>query len=224
MACELRAAGFVAERLALTLFLEDGKDFRREFRLPEPVADAASWLRVLLAHLEAVKLDSLLVRVRLVAEPARPQQKQDGLFDTGLHDPAAFWENLARIGALVGDDRVGTPRMNDTHRPDSFVLVKPVDAVPAPEAPPHHPARGLVLRRFRPGWSVRVDFLEDKPTFIRGAVTGEITAAHGPWRADGDWWKPTTWTVEVWQIELTDGSVYQLARENGAWSIEGVLD
>ena len=131
----------------------------------------------------------------LVAEPARPQQKQDGLFDTGLRDPAAFWENLARVGARVGDDRVGTPQLSDTHRPDAFILVKPVDAVPAPDEPPHHPARGLVLRRFRPGWSVRVDFIAEKPAFICGALTGAITTAHGPWRADGDWWKPTTWAV-----------------------------
>ena len=224
VACELRAAGFVAERLAITLFLEDGKDFRREFRLPEPVADAASWMRVLLSHLETVKLDSLLARVRLIAEPARPQQKQDGLFDTGLRDPAAFWENLARVGALVGDDRVGTPRLSDTHRPDSFVLVKPVEAVPAPEEPPCHPARGLALRRFRPGWSVRVDWFEGKPVSLSGLVCGKITTAYGPWRADGDWWKPSKWTVELWQVELDDGSVYQLARQNGAWSVEGVFD
>jgi protein ImuB len=224
VACELRAAGFVAEKLALTLFLEDGKDYRREFRLPEPVADAASWMRVLLAHLESVKLDSLLARVRLVAEPARPQQKQDGLFDTGLRDPAAFWENLARLGALVGDDRVGTPEMSNTHRPEAFVLVKPVATVPAPEEPPCHPARGLILRRFRPGWPVHVDCLGGNPIAISGTVSGTITTTQGPWRADGEWWKPTAWAVESWRVELADGSVYQLARDNGAWRVEGVLD
>ena len=224
VACELRAAGFVAERLALTLFLENEKDYRREFRLPEPVADAASWIRVLLAHLETVRLDSLLARVRLVAAPTRPQQKQDGLFDTGLRDPAAFWENLARVGALVGDDRIGTPMVSNTHRPDVFVLVRPVEAVPAPEDPPCHPARGLVLRRFRPGWAVHVDCLAGQPVSISGAVSGAIMNAHGPWRTDGEWWKPTTWAVEIWQVELADGGVYQLARENGVWRVEGVLD
>ena len=47
VALELRGAGFVAEKLSLTLLLEDGSDHRREFRLPEPGADVEGWLRVL---------------------------------------------------------------------------------------------------------------------------------------------------------------------------------
>ncbi len=33
-------------------------------------------------------------------------------------------------GAIVGDDRVGTPVPADTHRPDAFVLERPAEAVP----------------------------------------------------------------------------------------------
>ena len=33
------AAGFVAERLTLSCYLEDGIEYQREFRLPEPSAD-----------------------------------------------------------------------------------------------------------------------------------------------------------------------------------------
>ena len=109
LALELRAAGVVAEKLSLTLLLEDDTDYRREFRLPEPGADVDGWLRVLHAHLETVRTAARVAGVRLAATPARPPAKQDGLFDTGLRDPAAFWENLARLAALVGDDRVGTP-------------------------------------------------------------------------------------------------------------------
>ena len=47
IALELRGAGFVAEKLSLTLLLEDETDHRREFRLPEPGADVEGWLRVL---------------------------------------------------------------------------------------------------------------------------------------------------------------------------------
>lgn len=224
IAFELRAGGLVAETLALTLLQEDGSDYRREFRLPEPGADVASWLRVVLSHLESVRLAGRLAGARLVATPARPAQKQDGLFDTGLRDPAGFWENLARLGALVGDDRVGTPVMAATHRPDAFTLVKPAETVPAPLPSPIHEARGLVLRRFRPARSVRVTWLDHKPAALTGELAGVIRAAQGPWRADGEWWRESAWAVETWQIEFEDGAAYQLARVADQWQIEGVFD
>ena len=156
IALELRGAGFVAEKLSLTLLLEDGTDRRREFRLPEPGASVDGWLRVLNEHLATVRTDARIAGVRLVAAPARPLERQEGLFDAGLRDPAAFWENLARVAAIVGDDRVGTPVPLDTHRPDAFVMERPAEAVEPPASAPVHPACGPTLRRFRPPWPVRV--------------------------------------------------------------------
>jgi protein ImuB len=146
------------------------------------------------------------------------------LFETGLRDPASFWENLARVGALMGDDRVGTPVMRDTHRPDGFILVKPADAVPAPGAPPIHAQRGLVLRRFRPAWSVQVALEDEKPVVLAGEAGGVIRQLSGPWRAEGEWWRTEAWTVETWQVELEDGAVYQLAHTRAGWWVEGVFD
>ncbi|MDB6169076.1 MAG: Nucleotidyltransferase/DNA polymerase involved in repair-like protein [Verrucomicrobia bacterium] len=224
VALELRAAGFVAEALTLYLLLEDGSDHRREFHLPEPGADVASWMRVLLSHLETLRLTSHVIGARLLAAPARPQQKQDGLFDTGLRDPVAFWENLARLGALVGPDRVGTPVVAETHRADAFTLAKPADVVPAATEPPIHPERGLVLRRFRPAWPAAVGLREGKPQALGGAVSGPIVATAGPWRCEGGWWHRDAWCVETWHVEVGDGAVYQLARTGETWCIEGVLD
>jgi len=224
VALELRGSGLVAEALTLTLLLEDESDYRREFRLPEPSADVASWLRVLLSHLETVRLGSHLVAARLVASPARPQQKQDGLFDTGLRDPAAFWENLARVGALVGDDRVGTPVGADTHRPDAFTLVKPADTVPAPAEAPVHEACGLRLRRFRPAWPVRVTLEQGRPALLSGDLAGPVRLAAGPWRTDGEWWRIQPWEVETWEIEMADGAAYQLEHTSAGWGVAGVFD
>jgi protein ImuB len=224
VALELRGAGMVAEALTLTLLLEDETDYRREFRLPEPGTDVASWMRVLLSHLEPLRLASRLVGARFLAAPGRPQLKQQGLFDTGLSDPAAFWENLARLAAIVGEDRVGTPRMTDTHRPDTFILVRPPDTVPTPEEPPRHASRGLVLRRFRPSWPVGVTLAREKPIELSGNLTGTIRLLAGPWRSSGDWWQPNAWAQEVWHIELDDGAAYQLAKKTGGWFVDGVFD
>lgn len=225
VALELRAAGFVAEKLALTLLLEDETDHRREFRLPEPGADVDGWQRILHAHLETLKTAARVIGVRLVATPARPPEKQDGLFETGLRDPAVFWESLARVGALVGDDRVGTPVVAATHRADAFVLTKPAEAVPEPESAPVHAARGLVLRRFRPAWRVRVHCDGARPVeIVGGQLGGDVCAASGPWRSEGEWWTAAAWAVELWQVELAAGGLYQLARTADGWCVEGVFD
>jgi protein ImuB len=225
IALELRGSGFVAERLSLTLLLEDDTDHRREFRLPEPGADVEGWLRVLNAHLGAVRTDARIAGVRLVASPARPPEKQEGLFDTGLRDPASFWENIARVAAIVGEDRVGTPAPVDTHRPDAFVLERPAEAVAPPAGAPVHPACGPALRRFRPPWPVRVVCDAGLPARLEGGrLEGRVRAVLGPWLAEGDWWKPQAWAVETWRVELASGGVYQLARTEAGWAVEGMLD
>jgi protein ImuB len=224
VAIELRSAGLVAEALALTLRLEDETDYYRQFRLPEPGADADSWLRVLQTHLDTVRLTERVAGVRLAAPPARPAQRQDGLFDTGLTDPPSFWENLARLAALVGDDRVGTPVLLASHAPDAFRLERPAVTVPAPEAPALHPPRGGALRRFRPALPARVRWSEAGPAALDGAVRGEICARTGPRFLAGDWWRPGAWAVETWEVELSGGGLYQLTHDAGGWWIDGVLD
>ena len=225
VALELRGAGFVADKLSLTLLLEDETDHRREFRLPEPGADVEGWMRVLNSHLETVRTEARVAGVRLVASPARPPQRQEGLFDAGLRDPASFWENLARIAAIVGDDRVGTPVPVDTHRPDSFVMERPAEAVAPPAQAPVHPPFGPVLRRFRPPWPVRVSCEEGRPVRLEGGrLAGPVREALGPWRGAGDWWKPQSWACETWQVEMEAGGVYQLACTGDGWGVEGMLD
>ncbi len=222
---ELRAAGFVAEKLSLTLLLEDETDHRREFRLPEPGADVEGWLRVLHAHLDTVRTASRVAGVRLVASPARPPARQQGLFDTGLRDPASFWENLARVAAIVGDERVGTPVPGDTHRPDAFSMERPAEAVPPAPGAAAHPPLGPTLRRFRPAWPVRVACQDGRPLRLDGGrLEGDVRAALGPWRLSGDWWKPGAWEVETWQVELASGGLYQLERSADGWQVGGMLD
>lgn len=223
IAMELRGAGLVAEALVLTLLLEDESDHRKEFTLPRPGADPETWTRVMHVYLESLQLPSRLVGARLGARPTRPERRQQGLFETGLTDAAAFWENLARITALLGGDRVGTPVRADTHEPDRFALEKPAEIIPPPVPPSLHPMRGLTLRRFRPGWPVRVNLVEARPAWLAGELTGRIEAARGPWRLEGNWWGPEAWAVETWQIEI--GRVaYELACTREGWRVVGVYD
>ncbi len=226
LALELRSASLVAEQLALTLLLEDETEYARTFRLPEPGANVEGWMRILQAHLDTVRTEARVKGVRLIARPARPPQKQDGLFDTGLRDPVLFWENLARVGALVGDDRVGTPVRCDTWQPDAVALEKPAEIVPAPADEPVHAPCGLTLRRFRPPWPAQIGFADDRPRTIAAAeLHASVRATRGPFQLSGAWWKRAeAWAVEIWQVETDTGAIYQLARTSEGWVVEGVLD
>jgi protein ImuB len=133
---------------------------------------------------------------------------------------------LARIAAIVGDERVGTPVLSDTWRPDSLAMTKPAEAVPAPEEDPIHPPRGLTFRRFRPGWPARVDLVDERPQAIdANELHDTVRIARGPFHLSGTWWKSgAAWALEIWHVELVSGATYQLCRTAEGWCVEGVLD
>lgn len=223
---ELEAAHFVAVELDLALTLEDENVHQRSFRLPEPTHDAAALFRALHTHLESLRTDSAICAVRLRFTPARPLVRQHGLFETGLRDPHGFAETLARVVALVGSDRVGTPQLEDTHRPDAFKIVPPLAVIP-PSAPPLvQPLLGRPLRRFRPPLPARFAMSEGQPSFLwTERLQGTIAAQRGPWFSSGDWWQSDrAWVRAEWDIALAEGGLYRIFRDHRGWFIEGEYD
>src|SRR5438105_3986782 len=92
----------------------------RMFKIPQPSADVDLLFRMLHTHLENFKSEHPIIAVALNAEPIRPVSQQFGLFETALRNPHQLYETLARLTALLGADRVGTPMLEETHRPDAF--------------------------------------------------------------------------------------------------------
>src|SRR5260221_131426 len=125
LAARLAAAYRVAASLQLRLRFAAGALHEREFRIPAPTCDVDALFRILQTHLENVTAEAPIVAVELSAQSARPDRKQFDLFESGLRDPNKFFETLARLHALLGNDRVGTPVAEDTHRPDAFHLETP---------------------------------------------------------------------------------------------------
>ena len=223
---ELRASQHVAAELHLTLELEDDTHHPRSFRLPEPTADAEILFRALHTHLESLTTAASIVAVSLDLTPARPLVRQQGLFETGLRDPHGFAETLARVAALVGSERVGTPQLEDTHRPDAVKLVAPSAVIPPPAEAPVHPPFGLPLRRFRPPLPARLEFTDGRPTYLwTEHVRGEISARSPAYPSSGDWWQhDRAWQRTEWDIALADGGLYRLLLIDTAWFIEGEYD
>lgn len=239
LSLELRASQHVAAALELTLRLEDETSYQRAFRLPEPTADVEILFRALHTHLESLTTAAAIVAVSLQLTPARPLVRQPGFFETGLRDPHAFAETLARVSVLVGADHLGTPQLEDTHRPDAVKLAVPPAVIPPPAAPPLpgcardpgpvegvHPPLGAPLRRFRPPLPARVEFTAGRATYLwTGHVHGEIVHQGPEWRSSGDWWQhDRRWSRTEWDIALADGGLYRLLLAGESYFLEGEYD
>ncbi|HET7535397.1 MAG TPA: DNA polymerase Y family protein [Candidatus Didemnitutus sp.] len=225
LALELRNAHFAALALELTLHLADETRHDYSIRLPEAVTDADLLFRALHTYLETLRTTAAIEGVRLRVVPGRSTVRQHGLFDGGLRDPHGFADTLARVTALVGPDRVGTPACIDTHRPDSFKLATPPAALPPVPQGFAHPPRGLPLRRFRPPAVAKVELAGRVPAFVwTDRVRGAVEENAGPWHGSGDWWqRDTHWQREEWDVALA-GGVYRLVRTPDGWFLEGEYD
>lgn len=226
LALELSAAQLVAAEMELMLRLEDEAHHTRHFRLPDPTVDPAILFRALHTHLESLQTAAAIVALELRLTPARPLVRQQGLFETGLRDPHAFAETLARVSALVGADRVGTPQLADTHRPDSATLVPPPAMIPPPAVAPLHPMIGLPLRRYRPPLPARIATADDGAAYLwSDHVQGEIVYRGPPCPLSGEWWqKDRAWQRVESDIALAQGGLYRLVEIDGRHFLDGEYD
>jgi protein ImuB len=227
LALELQAAGLAAGGLELELQLEDAPPHRAHLRLPAPTASATPLQRALETHLTGLRTAAPVRGWSLRVEAVRAPVRQQDFLSGGLRDPHAFTETLARVAALVGADRVGTPVLTDTHRPDAAVLGPPPGLLEdAPATPPT--AIGLPLRRFRPPLPARLTFapVSGRPAHVwTERFSGPVTEARGPWCASGDWWEPSrAWARVEWDVALAGGGLYRLLGEREAWFVEGEYD
>ncbi|HEX4262938.1 MAG TPA: DNA polymerase Y family protein [Verrucomicrobiae bacterium] len=229
----------VVAEFHLQLSLSSGAKYERVFKIPAPTGNIEILFRMLQTHLETVRTDSPITVLRLSAKPAKPEARQFGLFESTLRDPNQFAETLARLTGLCGADRVGTPQLETTHRPDAFKVAQafgmerndfsaahwniglesPVD----PQA--GKPALPLPLRRFRPPLPSHIEFRDEKPVLLRSHVfIGPIVEMRGPFFSSGNWWDSGRWAREEWDVETSDGSLFRIFRSSDGCFVEGVYD
>jgi protein ImuB len=184
---------------------------------------------MLSTHLESVRTKAAIKSVGLVISPIKPLQRQFGLFETVLRDPHQFQETLARLTALLGADRIGTPVRENSHRPDAFKLIPP-DFENAPVvAGRRRPAllEAPAVRKLRPAVEATVasDPVTGHPASVRcSVVDGKLKVAIGPWRASGQWWESAQWSREEWDATTARGKTVRLVRQAAGWTIEGLVD
>jgi hypothetical protein len=138
---------------------------------------------------------------------------------------------LARLSALLGPSRLGSPRALDTHRPERFALA-PYDPPPPPDFRPgaeDMPERvACALRALRPHAVLEVETsASGAPRALRGAgIRGRALQASGPWLLEEGWWTDDPAAREYWDVELEDHAVYRLFRDRktGRWLADGIYD
>ena len=221
----LGALYFVAKELNLQITFSDKKHYEHRFKIPQPTRSVEVLFRMLHTHLENFKSEFPIIAVALEAQTSKPAQQQFGLFETALRDPAQLSETLARLIGLLGTDRVGTPVLEDTHRPDSFHLEPfswQLDEKLREEKALSSPA----LRRFRAPVPASVFSAENRPIHLQSSRTqGEVRAAAGPYHSSGNWWDENSWGHAEWDLELENGALCRCHRDDAhSWKVDGIYD
>jgi protein ImuB len=171
------------------------------------------------------------VKVLLRIEPAKPRPNQNGLFLPSSPEPEKLELTLARISAVVGEGRAGSPIIMDSHRREAFEMRRFSPSAVAfwraalprqPQSPTRVARKGVkvmegderhepedlvtALRIFRPPIAVTVSQQNGKPSHIffkkEKQFSGDILWAAGPWRSSGDWWEHDAWLRDEWDIAV----------------------
>jgi protein ImuB len=224
-----------AAALRLDLRLVDRTIHGRVLPLPAAIRDAKVLRTLLLLDLESHPPSTAVDIVTIEIDPAPARIVQYSLLERAMPSPETLATLAARLGALVGEARCGSPALLDTWRPDGFEM-RPFDSAPSePRSWQAHVSReskDLIVRRFRPPVAVRVTVGRGRPVRLaidrRGMPGGHVEQAAGPWRTSGAWWDatPMPWDRDEWDAALSDGSVCRLFHDRiiDRWFLDGILD
>jgi protein ImuB len=219
--------------LTVAMQLEGGQTLERTIRPALPTTDRKFLLKLLQLEIAAHSPQSAVLSLTLSAQAGQSSKVQLGLFAPPTPEPSRLDITIARLKAIAGEDRVGSPVLEDSHRPGSFRMenfslansTKANAVVDAPRQP------RMALRRIRPPKQVRVQLEALKPAAFRDREQSyKVEAAYGPWRSSGCWWSTDPWSTEEWDVLAQSSSGTSLAcllvhncTQNN-WLLEAIYD
>ena len=217
----------------------------RTLNLPAPMREPRVLRTLILLDLESHPPPAAIDVVEVEVEVTLGRIAQGSLLARTLPAPEDLATLTARLGALMGESRIGAPMLIDSYD-ERQISLKPFRIGPGrlalgpskcPERDEHRThqgqgpsAQGLILRRFRMPVAVSVVMERGAPAKVSGArgLSGAVVASAGPWRTSGRWWAfdRSPWDRDEWDVGLADGSVVRLARDkhSGGWVLEGAYD
>jgi protein ImuB len=226
---QLKQQALATNRMTLRLALEGGATHTRTLEFPLPVHDTGVLLKQVQLDLEAHPPGAAVAALEVQLDPVKPRVLQGGLFRPVAPEPDKLHIVLARIAALVGPGRVGSPAILNTHRPDAYAVRQYAleEKAADPQAPREDWPLRLSSRLFRPALIATVKLRQGRPAWLAArSVKGAVVAAAGPWRTSGEWWAPTVWARDEWDVSLDDGALYRIYQEmaSSCWFVDGVYD
>jgi protein ImuB len=209
----------------------------RSLELPAPMRDARTLRTLILLDLESHPPAAAIDRVVVAVDPTPARVLQYSLLTRPLPSPEQVSTLMARLSALMGERRCGSPALIDSWRPGAFAMspFAPVDGGGEGGEGREGNALTVALKRFRFAVPARVQVEDGLPVRVtterRGLGGGRIEKAAGPWRTSGEWWLSDgtgeePWDRDEWDVTVSDGATYRIFRErdSNAWFIDGVLD
>ena len=243
---EQRDRGAAVLHVRLHLIKTDGATrdvHERTLQLPVAIRDARTLRTLALLDLESHPPAAAIDRVTVAVDPTPARIVQFSLLTRPLPSPEQISTLMARLHALMGETRCGSPATVDSWEPGAFTM-KPF----MPPDPDHEPRRRgdaeiktfkdlrasapprfveakdaspiVALRRFRHPLPIRVHMKQGKPSSVsimpRGLSGGTVDSCAGPWRTSGGWWEsriPDSWDHDEWDVALVNGTICRLSRD-----------
>ena len=98
------------------------EEHARRLQLPTPMRDVRTLRTLALLDLESHPPAAAIDRVRIVIDPTPGRVLQHTLFTRAQPTPEQLSTLVARLGALMGQDRFGVPAVVNTYRPGAFAM------------------------------------------------------------------------------------------------------
>ncbi len=229
LAVRLSGIYLVAKEVTLRITFANKQSYERIFKIPQPTNDVDLLFRMLQTHLENFKSEHPIVAVALTAQPIKPVSQQFGLFEMALRNPQELYETLARLTALLGADRVGTPVLEETHQPDAFRMELfawnlSFAADTATSTEEKNGSRPFIaLRRFRPPVGALI-FSSENRHLQSEKIRGKVVEQGGPYLLSGNWWDEKSWARAEWDLQLEDGVLLRCHCSDQVWAVDGIYD
>lgn len=216
--------------------------YERALQLPAPMRDARALRTLALLDLDSHPPPAAIDRVVVAVDPTPGRVVQFSLLTRALPTPERVSTLLARLSAVMGEGRCGSPAPVDTWQPGAFALAPfaPRESSVSVDRLPASPwvtagdgdaaAPVAALRRFRMPVPARVRVEDGRPVRVtvdrRGVGGGRIDGAAGPWRTSGAWWREEAWARDEWDVSAEDGTTFRIFRERDTdrWFVEGIVD
>ena len=222
---ETERYGLKTERIGMTFELEDQTSKDYEIKVSFPTLDIKFWLRVITLRINSEAPEAGITSIRLTSHFIRPRTVQKGLFSAPKPQPESLLLTVLKIKKVVGEENVGVPSILDRRIPGAFTLdpAKLPRGDEKPDGKKFPPA--IVLNYFTPPLSADVMVNQNRLIYLRTkSFQGKVREYSGVWIGSSQWWNDDNWSSREWDVELEEGGIYRLLRNNDGWFVTGEYD